>query len=155
MPAHPLILRGRDGKYLPYMDHNRRRTQHVPQLRTCFGVAHQGSYGTFSHSHLLLVLLALRTAAKWDLGDAERNKKLKKFQDHQGSWDYERLAAADRALAKLVKDGLLFEVRSWELYRDDPQNAQLISASLNRGDNLGLKQSEIEALKGTQALKVL
>ena len=36
---------------------------------------------------------------------------------------------------------------SWQLYRDDPAAAQLVSASLNRGHDLGLRQSEIEALK--------
>ena len=144
LPIHPLIKRGADGKYLPYMDHNRLHTQDVPQLRSCFDVAHQGSYGTLSHSHLLLVLLAVSTGAKWVLEDED---PLKKFQDEQGLWQWSRLAEKDHALANLVKDGLVFELLSWELYRDYPEGAMLISASLNRGHNLGLKQSEIEALK--------
>ena len=147
MPDHPGILRGPEGKYLPYMNHNVRSTKHVPQLRTCFDAVHQGAYGTLSHSHLLLVLLALRSAATWDLGEEEKYKGLKQYQDPKGAWDFERLVAVDPALGQLVQEGLWVEVLSWELYRDDPEAAMLISAALNRGHNLGLKQSEVEALQ--------
>ena len=59
MPASPFVLRGADGKYLPYLDHNRKQCENVPQLRRCFPVDHTGPYGTLSRSRLLLILLSL------------------------------------------------------------------------------------------------
>ncbi len=40
-----------------------------PQLRTCFDACSDTLYGTLSHSHLLLVLLSLKTGAQWKLPD--------------------------------------------------------------------------------------
>ena len=145
MPKHPRIPRGEHGRYLPYIDYNLQSARACPQLRACFAKGHQGAYGTLAHSHLLLVLLALSGGAEWQLPEGDA---LRSFMDQDGRWHWGKLQAADQALGALVREGLTVQVLSWELYRDDPDGAQLISAALNRGHNLSLKQSEKGARKG-------
>ena len=143
-----LVALTSDKKYMTYQAYNLNAVAGVPQLRSCFSTAHSGQFGTISHSHLLLVLLSLKNNAVWDLDGMPADYDcLRALQDGKnGPWKWSAIASKDPECEALVRDGLLMEVLSWQIYKDDPDGAALVSAALNKGNELGLQTTEIEAL---------
>ena len=67
------------------------------------------------------------------------------------------VAAKDADLAQLLTEGLLMEVLSWKLYKEEPAACTLISQALNSGQALALRTSEFTALavlSGTVTLEL-
>ena len=123
-----------------------------PQLRTCFSDSSDTMYGTLSHSHLLLVLLSMKTGASWTW-PAEWAKII----GVPGGVLMSAVAAKDADLANLLTEGLGLEVLSWKLYKEEPAACSLISQALNSGQTLALRTSELTALavlSGTVTLEL-
>ena len=56
------------------------------------------------------------------------------------------VAANDADLANLLKEGLVMELLSWKLYKEEPAACSLISQALNPGQTFALRTSELTAL---------
>ena len=112
-----------------------------PKLKVCFEEHADTSYGTLSHSHLLLVLLSFVRGAKWNVPE-----EFRKLLDVNGGWDFAAVAAKDAALKQLCHEGLNVEVLSWKLCTEEPDACSLISQALSRGQSHALKITEITAL---------
>ena len=123
-----------------------------PQLRTCFSDSSDTRCRTLSHSHLLLVLLPIKTGASWTW-PAEWAKII----GVPGGVLMSAVAAKDADLANLLTEGLVMEVLSWKLYKEEPAACSLISQALNSGQTLALRTSELTTLavlSGTVALEL-
>ena len=112
-----------------------------PKLKVCFTEHTHVAYGTLSHSHLLLVLLAFVNGAEWDVPD-----EFRKLLNENGGWDFAAVAARDPVLKQLCQDGLHMEVLSWKMCTEEPEACSLISQALNRGQTHALKTTEITAI---------
>ena len=67
------------------------------------------------------------------------------------------VAAKDADLAQLLTEGLLMEVLSWKLYKEEPFACSLISQALKSGQTVSLRTSELTALavlSGTVTLEL-
>ena len=124
----------------------------TPQLRTCFIGGSDTMCGTLSHSHLLLVLLSMKTGASWTWPAEWAN-----IIGVPGGVLMSAVAAKDADLANLLTEGLVMEVLSWKLYKEEPAACSLISQALNSGQTLALRTSELTALavlSGTVTLEL-
>ena len=110
-----------------------------------------GNFGTLSHSHLLLVLLAIEAGAKWRIPEdmePANQAQLKKLVDQQGRFSQAAVAEHDPALAKaLAEEGLSVEILSWRIWIEEPTACSLISNALNKAQELGLRTTEVTALR--------
>ena len=100
-------------------------------------------YGTLSHSHLLLVLLAWANGANWNVED---EPNLCNILNPDGSFYNAAVAACDADLERVCRDGLLMEVWSWKILVEEPTAASLISQALNKAHSMALRTSELTAL---------
>ncbi len=129
-----------DRPYTSYKEFNKGHCTN-PQLRTCFNDDSDTLYGTLSHSHLLLVLLAMKTGAQWKWPQG-----WKEIFETGGPRNLAAVAAKDASLASLLTEGLCMEVISLKMYKEEPTACSLISQALNSGQNLALQTSELTAL---------
>jgi len=134
------------GVYEAYFAYNKRKTSAVAALQTCFNKTLAMSYGTLSHSHLLLILLAMSTGAKWPILKGSQYESLKKLQDPDGRWNMAALTAKDENFKELIKNGLRMEVLSWKMLIEEPDACSLISQAMQKGCEFALRTSEITAL---------
>ena len=140
----------KDGKsYCTYDLWNKSKCAAVAALSGAWN-GHGGvQYGTLSHSHLVLVLLCFRNGADWGTLPDEY-KELEQFQEHPGGpWSWAKLCKKDPNLKLICEQGLRFQVLSWELFRDNPAGAALISNALNRTSTISMGTSDQTALKAT------
>ena len=111
-------------------------------------------YGTLSHSHLLLVLLAWLMGADWKV---QYEPNMCKLLNPDGSFYNAAVAACDADLERVLREGLLMEVLSWKMLVEEPTAASLISQALNSSQDMALRTSELTALNvlsGAVALAV-
>ena len=132
--------------YETYLAYNMRKTAAVAALQTVFSKAHSIAYGTLSHSHLLLILLAMSSGARWPIQEGSPYEPLKKLQDPDGKWNMTAVAAKDENFKELVQSGLRMEVLSWKILVEEPGGCSLIAQAMNKGQALALRSSEITAL---------
>ena len=130
--------------YETYDAYNKRHCAAVAALSTCFPVGEQVVYGTLSHSHLSLVLRSLVSGALWPEPQAYR--QLTPKQDKEGRWEYGILSDKDPELEAIIKSGLAMEVLSWKIYTEEPEACSMISAALNKGHQVALRQTEMTAV---------
>ncbi len=130
-----------DKPYVTYKALNLDRSNRSHLLRTCFNALSDTMYGTLSHSHLLLVLLAILTGAPWAWPP-----KWREIFNASGPLDMAAVAAKDPGLSSLLTGGLDMEVLSWKMWMEEPSACSLISQALNSGHTLALRTSELTAL---------
>ena len=111
--------------------------------KKCFSLINDIMYGTLSHSHLLLVLLAWANGANWNVED---EPNLCKLLNPDGSFYNAAVAACDADLERVFRDGLQMEVLSWKMLVEEPTAASLISQALNSPQNMAARTSELTAL---------
>ena len=104
-----------DKPYESYTGLNFVKCSTTQLLRTCFTTESGTLYGTLSHSHLLLALLAMKTGAPWawPLG-------WRQIFNSGAPLDMTAVAAKDEGLATLLTLGLDMEVLSWKMYKEEP-----------------------------------
>jgi hypothetical protein len=103
-------------------------------------------YGTLSHSHLLLVLRAWLTGAKWEL---ETKQGPPHPCDEHGRLDLTAVAEHPNAkeMAEVINEGLRMEVLSWKIYVEEPSACVMISNALNKNHEIVLRTAELTALE--------
>ena len=137
--------RAKEKPYETYQAFNSSHCDSAPQLRDCFSRNSDVLYGTLSHSHLLLCLLAMKNGAKWEW-PPDWGEVFEKGAQSGGTPDFAAVAALDPSLATLLRDGVRMEVLSWKIYEEEPSACSLISQALNSGQQLALQTSELTAL---------
>ena len=147
IPAEERSCDPRDSEkpYETYQAFNSSHCDSAPQLRDCFSRNSDVLYGTLSHSHLLLCLLAMKNGAKWEW-PPDWGEVFEKGAQSGGTPDFAAVAALDPSLATLLRDGVRMEVLSWKIYEEEPSACSLISQALNSGQQLALQTSELTAL---------
>ena len=128
-----------------FLHYNKQKCEGQLALQKCFGTESNVSYGTLSHSHLLLVLLSWIGGATWEL---DEDAAVAVAVDSQQRLDLDAAVAVDNLaeLHKTCKEGLLMEVLSWKLSVEEPGAASLISHALNTGNQMALRTTELTAL---------
>ena len=104
------------------------------------------TYGTLSHTHIMLVLRAWLTAAKWDIPPNEERGLV--YCDAEGKLSLDAVAEHENAkqLVAACKDGLLMEVLSYKMDIEEPGAASIISQALNKGQDAALCTTELTAV---------
>ena len=153
MPFCERANHGRSGglPYEPFAEYSLKQCDHLC-LGKCFCRTNDIMYCTFSHSHLLLVLLSFANGAEWKVED---DPILSKLLNPDGSFYNAAVAACDADLDRVLRDGLVMEVLSWKMCVEEPTAASLISQALNSAQNMALRTSELTAvnvLSGAVAL---
>ena len=118
-------------------------------LGTCFDKieARQVLAGTLSHSHLLLVLLCVRSKAKWKTYDEAKEDGTFKFPcDGLGCLDLSAITDKDHVLEQLLREGLDMELLSHKIYIEEPYGCITISNALNNANKVALKTTVLAAL---------
>ena len=125
----------------------------------CMGTALEGcfsadgsdvSLGTLSHSHLLLTLLCWHNGLKWKLpqgANGELKGKWSKVVDADGGLRSDAVASLDPGYGTVLKEGLMIEILSWKIQKEEPLACSKISQALNKGHQLGLKTHEMTAIR--------
>ena len=116
-------------------------------LLTCFSVPHNEVWHMLlGHNHIMLVLRAFITNAKWDL-EPIPGKGIA-FCDHEGRLSIAAVAAHvnGKEIAELVEEGLDCEILSYKIDIEEPTAASLISQALNKGNELALRTTELTAV---------
>ncbi len=152
-PMDKLYLKKQhDSTFCSLNEYNRENAQGC--LKDCFesGCGTQVAYGTLSHSHLCLVLRAIVNGAKWPIPDGMvfndlEQQRVNRVLDKDGKVDMAAVAVHDKVAQKLVHEGMLMEVLSWNIMDQEPTAASLISQSLNKGAEVALKTTEVTALR--------
>ena len=130
--------------YTTFKEFNRKHCGSAT-LQACFSGDSDTLYGTLSHSHLLLCLLAMKNGAEWEWPD-EWRPIFDLGGSRQDGPDITAVKAVDAGLAALLHDGLRMEVLSWKMQEEEPLACSLISQALNSGHQLALQISELTAL---------
>ena len=118
-------------------------------LGTCFDKieARLVLAGTLSHSHLLLVLLSVRSKAKWKTYDEAKEDGTFKFPcDGLGCLDLSAITDKDAVLEQLLREGLDMELLSHKIYIEEPYGCITISNALNNANKVALKTTVLAAL---------
>ena len=141
VPASELAKLAVAGAYETYTSYNLSKCNGT-QLEGCFKEEEHISYGTLSHSHLLLVLRSMISGARWDLKDGEDKPKCCK----NGKLDIDAVAAKDPTYAHYCLTGLKMEVLSYKINIEEPNACRLISQALNKASEACLQTTELIAL---------
>ena len=116
-------------------------------LSSCFQEGYDDvTYGTLSHTHIMLVLRAWLTAAKWDIPPNEERGLV--YCDAEGKLSLTAVADHENAkeLVASCKDGLLMEVLSYKMDIEEPGAASIISQAHNKGQEAALATTELTAV---------
>ena len=125
----------------------------------CMGTALEGcftpdgadvSLGTLSHSHLLLTMLCWANGLKWKIPQAangELKGKWSKVVDADGGLRSDAVASLDPGYGTVLKEGLMMEILSWKIQKEEPLACSKISQALIKGHQLCLKTHEMTAIR--------
>jgi len=143
----PDQLRSRGPDYVSGSTYNGECSRKDELLITCFQEPYADvRFMALAHNHMILILRAFITGAKWDLpGNAAKNIR---FCDEEGKLSLAAVAESPngRELAELVKEGLDGELLSWRMDMEEPDAASVISHALNKGHELALRTTELTAV---------
>ena len=141
-------VRSRGDKYESGSRYNSHQASLDELLETCFetpynNVGHMG----LSHNHMILIMRAWLSGAKWDL-PADEDRKIT-YCDALGRLSLTAVAESKngKELAEMVKEGLCAEVLSWRMDLEEPSAASIISQALNKANQLALRTTELTAVK--------
>jgi hypothetical protein len=116
-------------------------------LSSCFDALHDDvRAGLLAHNHVMLVLRAFLTGAKWDMRD-ETSKGII-YCDDAGRLSIPAVAAHNNAreMEQVLNEGLFAEILSWKMDLEEPTAASIISQALNKGHAMALHTTEITAV---------
>ena len=116
-------------------------------LSTCFQAPYDDVRLTLlSHTHMMLVLRAFLTQAKWDIPpDTDRGLIL---CDSDGRLSVTAVAESinGKELAEVLAEGLQVELLSWQMDAEEPTAASIISQALNLPHQLAMRTTELTAV---------
>ena len=130
--------------YETIMDYNMRKSRNNGILASCFDETDNILYGLLAHCHLLLILRAWRNGAKWGLTTSGGAQLL----DQDGKLSVSLAATHENTkdLAEVISLGMLVEVLSWKLLREEPDAGVTISAAFNQDHEAALHITELSKL---------
>ena len=126
--------------------YNRRKCSADQLLATCFKAPYDiVEYLMLSHNHMMMVLRAVLTQAKWDLEEIE---DVIKFCDAEGLLSKAAVAesANGKELAEVIDEGILCEVLGYKMDIEEPTAAGIISEALNFPNSIHMRTSELSAI---------
>ena len=116
-------------------------------LITCFQAPYDDvRHPLLSHNHMMLVLRAFLTRAKWDLPACE--EKNITFCDPDGKLSVAAVAASanGKELGEVMVEGIQAEVLSWRMDVEEPDAASIISQALNQPQQMAMRTTELTAV---------
>ena len=140
--------------YVSMGAHNKAKSEGDELLQTCFTQGADVRYGTLSHSHMLLVIRAWMTKAKWNI---PANTQLQLvFCDKDGCLSLSVVAVHEhgRQLLAVISEGLKVEILSYKMDIEEPTAACCISIALNEAQGVALQTTEQTAVSVLQGLAI-
>ena len=141
--------------YQSMSEYNIGKSKADEMLETCFteGMS-EVRFGTLSHSHMMLVLRAWLTKAKWEIPEDKVMKLI--FCDDEGRLSLAAVADHPNAveLHEALREGILVEVLSYKMDIEQPDAASIISQALNEAQELALSTTEQTAVSVLQGLAI-
>jgi hypothetical protein len=128
-------------------DYNAEQSAKDELLCGCFVVPYNDvRYAMLSHNHMMLVLRAFLTRAKWDLPPCEEKGVF--FCDTEGRLSVTAVAASanGKEIQEVMTEGLLVEVLSWKMDVEEPTAAAIISAAMNQPQQMSMRATELTAV---------
>ena len=116
-------------------------------LMNCFQTPYDNvNYNLLSHNHMMLVLRAFLTQAKWDLPHDEMNDIT--FCDADGKLCVTAVAASanGKEAGEVLSEGIPVEVLSWKMDVEEPDAASIISQAQNQPQQMGMRTTELTAV---------
>jgi hypothetical protein len=116
-------------------------------LCTCFAEPYdEVRHPMLSHNHMMLILRAFLSRAKWDLPRCE--EKGITFCDDDGRLSVTAVAASanGKELGEVLVEGIPSEVLSWKMDVEQPDAASIISQALNHPQQMAMRTSELTAV---------
>ena len=116
-------------------------------LMTCFEQPYNRVDYTFlSHNHMMLVMRAFLTKAKWNLSVDEKLKL--QFCDDEGRLDLAAVAEHPNAkeMQQVIQQGIPCEVLSWKMDMEEPEAASIISQALNSPASMAMRTTDLTAI---------
>ena len=144
-PVKELIRRGGDGTEDDASSWNVKMSGKDALLSTCFQAPYNDvRLSLLSHNHMMLVLRAFITRAKWDIPPG-RGLTL---CDSDGRLSVTAFAESinGKELAEVLTEGLRVEVLSWRMDVEEPTAAGIISQALNIPHQMAMRTTELTAV---------
>ena len=103
-------------------------------------------HGLLSHNHMMLVMRAFLTGAKWNIPPSKDKGIV--FCGEDGKLSLTAVAAHPNAqeMQELLTEGIPCEVLSWKMDVEEPDAADLISAALNSPHQMAMRTTELTAI---------
>ena len=140
-------IRSRGNGYISASKYNRDASMKDELLVSCFKEPHHHVlYKLLGHNHIVIVLRAFRTGAKWEL-KVDANK-ISSYADAAGRLSPAAVADSPngKQLREVLDSGLNCEVLSWKMDVEEPTAASIISQALNKGHELAMRTTELTAV---------
>ena len=141
------VIRSRGAGMVSASTYNAENSSKDELLITCFQSPYDDvRYMLMSHNHLMLVLRAFLTQAKWDLPACVEKNII--FCDSDGRLSVTAVAASanGKELAEVMAEGLPAEVLSWRMDVEEPNAASIISQALNQPQQMAMRTTELTAV---------
>jgi hypothetical protein len=146
-PVEEILLRATAADRESSSSYNAEHSMKDELLSTCFQPPYDDVRHTLlSHNHIMLVLRAFLSQAKWDLpAVAEKNLT---FCDSEGRLSITAVADSPngKELAEVMQEGIQAEVLSWKMDVEQPDAAAIISQAQNLPQDVGMRTTELTAV---------
>ena len=140
-------VRSRGVGYVSGLKYNTEKCAKDEHLLSCFEAPHNDvRHMLLSHNHMMLILRAWMSQAKWDL--PADNQKGIKYCDHLGRLSVAEVAEHQngKELALVCEEGITMEILSWKMDVEEPTAASTISNALNSGHQMAMRTTELTAV---------
>ena len=140
-------IRSRGDDYVSGSSYNVEKCRKDELLNTCFNNPYDGvQHMLLSHNHIVLVMRAFSTKAKWDLAPNAEQGII--FCDDKGRLSLTAVAehANGKELGELMEEGIECETLGWRMDVEEPTAASVISQALNTGQDVALRTTELTAV---------
>ena len=141
------IIRSRGADMVSAYTFNAENSSKDDLLSTCFQAPYDDvRHMLLSHNHMMLVMRAFLTQAKWDL-PADEGKNII-YCDSDGRLSLTAVAECTngRELAEVIAEGLQAEVLSWQMDVEEPTAASIISQAMNQPAQMAMRTTELTAV---------
>ena len=132
--------------YVSSLSYNETMCKIDELIMTCSEPPHNRVEYTFlSHNHMMLVMRAFLTKAKWKMSVDAKTK----LTFYDGRLDLAAVAAHLNAkeMNQVIQEGIPCEVLSWKMDMEQPEAASIISQALNSQQPMAMRTTDLTAVK--------
>jgi hypothetical protein len=132
--------------YVSSLSYNETMCKIDELIMTCSEPPHNRVEYTFlSHNHMMLVMRAFLTKAKWKMSVDAKTK----LTFYDGRLDLAAVAAHLNAkeMNQVIQEGIPCEVLSWKMDMEQPEAASIISQALNSQQPMVMRTTDLTAVK--------